>query len=214
MARARSPRATPPHSLGLYSPGDSWLHRAPAGSKLLGLLLLGLALTLAPAAWTPVLGSATLVALSLAALAVRLPVGALVRALRGVLIVVAAVGAYQVWRAGWEVAVGVGSTLLALVLAGFIVTMTTPVSETVDVVVQLARPLRRVGLDPQWIGLAVGLMLRGIPTLLQVFTDTRDAARARGLDRNPRAVLVPAALRTVAHARRTGDALAARGIAD
>ena len=211
MARGRP---NPPHALGLYSPGDSWLHRAPAGYKLLGLLLLGLALTLAPATWTPVLGSATLAALSVAALAVRLPVGALARALRGVLIIVAAVGAYHVWRPGWQVALGVGSTLLALVLAGFVVTMTTPVADTVDVVVRLAQPLRRLGLDPQWIGLAVGLMLRGIPTLLQVFADTRDAARARGLERNPRAVLVPAALRTVAHARRTGDALAARGIAD
>ena len=41
--------------------------------------------------------------------------------------------------------------------------------------------------------------------------ETRDAARARGLERNPRAVLIPAAVRMVAHARATGDALAARG---
>ncbi|MBX9245383.1 energy-coupling factor transporter transmembrane protein EcfT, partial [Actinotalea ferrariae] len=34
------------------------------------------------------------------------------------------------------------------------------------------------------------------------------------LERDPRAVLVPAAVRAVGRARRTGDALAARGIAD
>jgi len=44
--------------------------------------------------------------------------------------------------------------------------------------------------------------------------ESRDAARARGLDRDPRAVVVPAAVRAVGHARRTGEALAARGLGD
>ena len=43
---------------------------------------------------------------------------------------------------------------------------------------------------------------------------TRDAARARGLERNPRAYLTPLVIRVVAHARATGDALHARGIGD
>ena len=60
----------------------------------------------------------------------------------------------------------------------------------------------------------VGIMLRAIPALLETFAETRDAARARGLDRSPRALLVPAAVRTVSRARATGDALAARGLAD
>ena len=50
--------------------------------------------------------------------------------------------------------------------------------------------------------------------LVRTTSETRDAARARGLERNPRAVLVPAAVRMVAHARATGDALAARGLGE
>ena len=205
---------TQPHTLGLYHPGESWLHRSPAGAKLLGLLVVGLGLTLTPSAWAWALGSIALAGVTLVALGARLPLGTVLRALRGVALLVVGVGAYQVWRSGWQEALGVAATLLALVMAGFVVTMTTPVTEVVEVVVRLARPLRRFGLDPQTIGLAVGLMLRALPTLLQVFADTRDAARARGLERNPRAVLVPATLRTVARARRTGEALAARGVAD
>ena len=40
------------------------------------------------------------------------------------------------------------------------------------------------------------------------------AARARGLERSPRALVVPIALRTVARAQTTGEALHARGILD
>ena len=62
--------------------------------------------------------------------------------------------------------------------------------------------------------LSVGLFLRTIPVLARMSLETRDAARARGLDREPRAILVPAAVRMVAHARATGDALAARGLGE
>ncbi len=212
--RAETPRIATPHTLGLFVPGRSWLHRAPAASKLVALMLLGLGLTLAPPDRAWALGTATLGALVGIAVATHLPLGRLARDLRGLTVVVVTLGAYQWWRSGWEVALGITSTLLALVLAGLLATMTTPLGDVVDVMVRATRPLRRLGLDPEWVGLAVALTLRGIPTLIEVFAETRDAARARGLDRHPRALLVPAVLRTVARARRTGEALAARGVAD
>ena len=57
-------------------------------------------------------------------------------------------------------------------------------------------------------------MLRAVPALMRTATEVRDAARARGLERDPRALLVPAAVRAVGRARATGEALAARGIGD
>ena len=50
--------------------------------------------------------------------------------------------------------------------------------------------------------------------LVQAALESRDAARARGLERSPRAVVVPAAVRMVGHARATGEALAARGLGE
>ncbi len=44
--------------------------------------------------------------------------------------------------------------------------------------------------------------------------ETRDAARARGLGRHPRAYLTPFVIRVVARAHETGDALTARGLGD
>ena len=53
-----------------------------------------------------------------------------------------------------------------------------------------------------------------VPMTLDLANQSRDAARARGLERSPRARLTPVAIRVVAHARATGDALHARGIGD
>jgi biotin transport system permease protein len=44
--------------------------------------------------------------------------------------------------------------------------------------------------------------------------EVRDAARARGAERDPRVWLTPAVLRVVGRARDLGEALAARGIVD
>jgi len=42
----------------------------------------------------------------------------------------------------------------------------------------------------------------------------RDSARARGLERSPRALVVPSIVQVVAYGRATGEALAARGLTD
>jgi biotin transport system permease protein len=83
-----------------------------------------------------------------------------------------------------------------------------------DAVVAAARPLRWVGLSPERFGLAVSVMLRSVPYLAGAFGDVRDAARARGLERNPMAHLTPVVVRAVGYAQATGDALAARGLGD
>ena len=57
-------------------------------------------------------------------------------------------------------------------------------------------------------------MLRSIPFIAGAYSDVRDSARARGLERNPRALILPVFITTVAFARQTGDALAARGLGE
>jgi biotin transport system permease protein len=112
------------------------------------------------------------------------------------------------------VAVEVAADILTLVVAAGAVTATTPADRMLDLLDRALRPLRVVGVRPDVVALAVALMLRTVPALLTTAHEVRDAARARGLDRSPRALLVPAAVRTVARARATGEALAARGIGD
>ena len=60
--------------------------------------------------------------------------------------------------------------------------------------------------------LTIALMIRSIPFLAGAVQDARDAARARGKDRNPALLLTPAVVGAVAYAERTGEALHARGL--
>lgn len=191
--------------------GTTLLHRAPVPAKLAGLAGLGVATVVLPGPVPAVLLLAGVVA---AAAVAQVPRRVAIAGLRPVAMVVLVLGAVQWWQRGWLTAVEVTSDLAALVLAATVVLATTPVDDLLDAVVRGVRPLRRVGLDPELTALAVMLMLRTVPALLDLVAEVRDAARARGLGRHPRALLVPAAIRTVARARLVGDALVARGIGD
>lgn len=197
--------------LGIHQPGDSWLHRLPAGTKVLGLLVASVVVVLVD-------GPPTVAVQLVLAVAVVASAGMgwrpLLRSLRGLAVVVTLLAAYLLWQQGWVRAVESVGDLVTLVLLATVLTATTPVDEMLDTITRALRPLRRLGVDPDSVALAFSLMIRSIPTTIQIAEETRDAAVARGLERDPRARLTPVVLRVVAHARATGDALHARGIHD
>lgn len=197
--------------LGIHRPGTTLLHRLPAGAKLLGLMAAAVVVVAVrgPASAGVFAG----VALALAAWS-GMGVRGTLRALRGILVVAALLAAYLTWQQGWERAVETVLDLVALVLAATVLTVTTPVDEVLDAITRALGPLRRLGVDPETVALAFSLMIRAVPTTIEIAEETRDAALARGLQRDPRARLTPMVIRVVAHARSTGEALHARGITD
>jgi biotin transport system permease protein len=197
--------------LGLHQPGTTWLHRLPAAAKLIGLLAASITVVVLRGPVSGVVGLA--VAVGLAAWS-GAGVRVLLRSLRVLLLTAALLLAYTAWQRGWERAVEVTADLLALVLLATVVTVTTAIDEILDALTRGLGPMRRLGVDPERVALAFSLMIRAVPTTLDLATQTRDAARARGLERDPRARLVPLVIRSVAHARATGEALDARGIGD
>lgn len=197
--------------LGDYTPGTSWLHRLRAGAKLGVLMLVGLVVVLVRQWW---FGMAFVV-LALALLAAAgVGVRRVLRTLRPLIILLVVLVAYSLWRASWQVALEQAADLVALILLATVVTTTTAVDDILDVVVRALGPLRRVGVNPERVGLAFSLMIRSVPLVLTIARETRDAARARGLERDPRVWLTPFVIRAIAHARDTGDALHARGLGD
>lgn len=194
-----------------YRPGTTWLHRLRAGAKV-GLLAAYSVVTVVIDGWASGL---VFVAVSMVvAISAGLRPREIARALRPLLWVVVIVGAFQTWQRGWPVAVHVLGDLVALVLAAVVLTATTPVDELLDTVVRWLGPFQRVGVKPERVALAFSLMLRAIPDLMEIARESRDAAKARGLERNVRARFTPLAIRAVARAYDTGDALAARGLGD
>ncbi|BCW63190.1 energy-coupling factor transporter transmembrane protein EcfT [Paenarthrobacter sp. MSM-2-10-13] len=124
------------------------------------------------------------------------------------------IGLFQWWQLGGPTAARIVFNVLVCVVAASVLTATTPVQDLLDGVVALAKPFRRFGADPERFALTIAVMLRSIPFIAGAFTDVRDSARARGLERNPRALVLPVFITTVAYARQTGDALAARGLGE
>ena len=200
-----------PLLVGVYQPGTSVLHRLPVGAKLGGLAVLSLTIVLVRDARAAVAFLA--LALALAVLG-RVGLRMLARTTRAVLLVAVIAGALQWWVSGPAKAVETLLDLISLALAAIAVSATTPVNAILDALVRWISPLRRIGVDPDRVALTIGLAIQALPGTVALALETRDAARARGLGRHPRAYLTPFVIRVVARAHETGDALHARGIGD
>lgn len=196
--------------LGIFVPGTTIWHRMGVGWKYLVFL----ALTIPAVFGTPWV--------AVGALAVTLALVATTRApLRlawgmplGLVTLFALVAGYHVFFGDPAMAVKVVGTTLTALYASRIVLISTPMPVLIDALVAAAGPFRRFGAHPERFGLAVAVLVRSIPYVIASFGEVRDAARARGLDRNPLASVTPVVIQAVAYARTTGDALMARGLGD
>jgi biotin transport system permease protein len=196
---------------GLFLPGTSPLHRAPAPVKLAGLLALSTVLVVLRSPLAVGFGAAfVLTAFVVARLGLRTAT-AQVWPLRWVVVVLVP---FQWWSGGWRAAVVVVGTLVVTVAAAGLVTATTRVTDMLDALVRALRPLRRLGVDAERVALVLSLTIRAVPVVAGTFEECRQARRARGLERSTRALVAPLVVRTVRHADRVGEALAARGVDD
>jgi len=196
---------------GVYQPGTSPLHRCGAGMKLLGLLIFS---TVLVAGRSPVMVLAGLVVVAgLYGVGGFGPRTLLAQAwpLRWFVLFLLP---FQWWTAGWQVAVGVVGTLVVAVVGAALVSLTTRVTDLLDVIARILEPARAIGVDPERVALLLALTIRAVPVISATLQEARDARRARGLERSTRALVTPVVVRTIRHADRVGDALAARGVDD
>lgn len=199
------------NALGLYHPGSSLVHRLPAGAKLLLLLAAAIGTHWLDRPWRVAVALVVTVCLYAAA---RIPPSLLVAQLRPLWLLAVLLAAFQWWASGWRTAVDVVGVLAVLVLLAALVTLTTRTTAMVDAVVRLCSPLRRLGVDPERIGLLLALGIRSVPVVVGLAAQVREAQLARGLGTSPTAFAVPLVVRSLRHADDLGEALAARGVDD
>lgn len=193
----------------LYVEGNGLLHRLPAPCKVLALVVAGAALFLVH----------RLDALALAfgcgmllVAASGVAAGALWRHVRGLVAILAVVGACTAYFDGWAHGAEVLLRVAALVALGLAVTLTTRTSDLIRVCEQALYPLDKLGwVDAGRVALALALTLRFIPEIWRNYQDIREAQAARGLSRNALALTVPLLVRTFKRAEEVADAIDARG---
>ena len=215
-----------------YLDRPSPVHRLWAGTKLLGSVALGVALSMS-ARWTSIAVAAGFLVLVLAL--ARIPWSALWRPPRwlvaalgvGALLAVAAGGGPSVHIG--DVTLGLGgledwSRLLAvvvvLVVAAGALTWTTPLADVAPAVARLAAPLRHLRVPVDDLAVALALCVRSLPLLageLRVLlaahrlrpAPSRSSRRERL--RWPVDALCTALVVSLRRAQEMGDAIAARG---
>jgi biotin transport system permease protein len=197
--------------LGLYHPGGSALHRAPAGLKLVLMVLAGVGSVFLDEVWQ--VGAALAVVL-VGYLVARIPLRTALAQIRPLLWIAGAAAVFHVVVSGWERAAVVIGVLAVLVLLAALVTLTTRTTAMVDAIVRACGPLRRFGVDPERVGLMLALGVRSVPVVVGLAEEVREAQLARGLTASPRAFAVPLIVRSLRHADALGEALVARGIED
>ncbi|WP_370181008.1 energy-coupling factor transporter transmembrane protein EcfT [Rhodococcus wratislaviensis] len=198
--------------IGLYRPGDSLLHRMPAGLKL--LLLIASIGTATVFVRTPLEVGVVVVVVGLLFAVASIPWRVAVAQLRPVVWMLLIIAVFQVLITSPARAVVVCGVLLISVALAALVTLTTRVTDMLDTVSRALGPLRRFGVDPDRIGLLLALAIRCIPLLTGIVQEVAQARKARGLQWSMTALATPVLVRALRTADAMGDALVARGVDD
>ncbi len=195
--------------LTLTSAHSTWAHRLPAGAKLVVLAAVTAGL-FALYALVP-MGLAACGVLAVVASGGRGFARESLAMLRPVWPFAVIVGLWHAltWdlQAGLVILLRMGAALMA---ANF-VTMTTRLSDMLAVIERAFAPLAVFGLRPRALALALALVLRFIPVMVQRFGAIGLAFRARGSARPGWRLLMPTTLAALDDADHVADALRARG---
>ena len=193
----------------LYLPGKTWLHLAPAGLKLAVLAFSSSALM-----WvhSPLLLSVACGQVCFLMCWAGASLQQVWQQMRPLMWMLLLLGGLSAWSQGVFQASEMVLRLLTLVLAALLVSMTTPLTQMMQVVVWLLVPFQRLGwVDADRVALSVGLTLRFIPELGVQWQEIREAQLARGLTPSPLTMGVPMLLRTLRRADEIAEAIDARG---
>lgn len=194
----------------LHVEADSWMHRLSPRVKLITMAGLGVALFFTDR--PVVLAPAVLIA-ALLYLQTGLAIGEALQRLRPALLTILFVALFSLFFNPVPVAVATVLRLTTLVLIAAAVTATTTITAFIDEITLLCTPLEKIGLmRAADVGLAVGLVIRFVPEILDRYRSIREAHKARGLKIRMTTTLVPLIILTLRDADSIAAAIDARGI--
>lgn len=195
--------------LSLTSPVETIWHRWSAAPKLGGLLVFTFLVFWLDSVPGQVGAVALVVLLYLVGGKGFLPEG--LARLRPLIPFVVIVMAWHVFTGDWAGGAIFVLRLVAVVALANLVTMTTRLSDMIDLVMRVLAPLRRVGVPVGAIGLAIAMVIRFTPRMIGLHARIQEAWRARSPRRPAWRIAVPITLAALDDAEQVAEALRARG---
>lgn len=174
--------------------GCSFIHRLPTGFKLFVIFAVSIVLFVWPLLSASVATLIITVSLYvIAGFTIRKPF----QLLRGIWWLLLALFIIQYFNSNWENGALVCLRLSALFLLAGLVTLTTPFIKMMDCLERIFSFTRLFGVNPAKISLALSLTLRFIPLFRQLTQEVREAQKARGLENNLLALILPVIIRSM-----------------
>ncbi len=195
--------------LTLTSPFDTWMHGLPAGAKLLSLVVVTTLLF----AWnTPVVcGMVAMAVLSLyLTIGIRFTKYGL-RRLRPLWPFLLMLALWNGYRGSYAEGALIALRLVAVVGLANLVTMTTRLDDLITLVERILSPLQRFGLSPRITGLAIAMVLRFTPALMDKAAHLGESWKARRTGKPSWRIVLPLTLLALDDADHVAEALRARG---
>ncbi|MGG6896595.1 MULTISPECIES: energy-coupling factor transporter transmembrane component T family protein [Rhizobium] len=194
----------------LHVDADTWMHRLSPRVKLLALAALGVLLFLTQS--ITVLACANLIGSGFY-FRTGLAFGDALKRLRPILISITVLAVFAALFGPLHIAIVTALRLTALALFAATVTATTSMAGFIDEITALAMPLDKMGLlKAADIGLAIGLVIRFVPEILDRYRAIREAHQARGIEIRLATTLAPLIILTLRDADNIAAAIDARGI--
>ncbi len=195
--------------VGLYVPGNSFIHTQRPGLKL--FILFGLGIGLVTVQSLTLLAALSFTVATLYIRFAALGFNRLWQSTRPLVLWLVLIGVAQIIVADTESAMRIVLRLLTLVWAATLVTHTARLTEMTECLVFMCGAVRPLGFSSSRMAFMIALTVRLIPALSDVVKEVRDAQRARGLERSIFATIVPVLIRIFQQADVMSDALMARG---
>ncbi|NTF31057.1 energy-coupling factor transporter transmembrane component T family protein [Rhizobium skierniewicense] len=193
----------------LHVEGTGWLYRMSPRIKLLSLALFSIGLFLTR---DPVILSAAALMAGMVLWQAHLGLQESVARLRPVLLTIAVIALFSfLFMSALDAAIAL-LRLTALTVLATAITASVSISQFMDEITFALRPLEKIGVaNAADVGLAVGLVVRFVPDVINRYETLRDAHRARGMKVRLHTILVPLMIMTLKDADAIADAIDARG---
>lgn len=195
--------------ISLTSPVKTASHGWPAGAKLLGLCIVTALLLVIDNLL--VQGLAFAFVSLLYALPGKAFLVAGMRQLKLLWPFILIVGLWHLWTGEYELGASIVLRMLSAVGLANLVTMTTRLSDMIDVVTTVTKPLRWLGLNSRVLELAIALVIRLTPVLVERGGQLTQAWKARSRHAPNWRIILPFTVLALDDADRVAEAVRARG---